>query len=81
MIAVLAAVTSVYLIIAFALVIRRTLLIIDLYDESVIVRSREQKSHIRQHAIHLRDNYKNDLLWVKLIFVNTLKVNNWLKSA
>ena len=81
MITVLVAVTSVYLLIALALVMRRSLLIIDLYNESVIVRSREQKSHIRQHAIHLRDNYKNDLFWVKAIFVNALKVNVWLKSS
>ena len=63
-----------------ALVTRRVLKIIDLYDEYQFVRSREQKNHIKQHALVLKGDFKSDALWPKVLIVKGKSAIEWLKS-
>lgn len=63
------------------LVSRRVLKILDLYDEFQFVRSREQKNHIKQHALALRSDFKSDLIWVKILAIKAKHAFEWLKSA
>ena len=77
----LGGVIGVYTGIAGILVLRRCLKIIELHDEFQFVRSREQKNHIKQHALALRFDFKSDALWFKVLASKGKKVFMWLKTA
>ncbi len=81
MLVTLGSVVGAYAGIAGALFIRRVLKLIDLYEEYQFIRSREQKAHIKMHAIILRNDYKSDLLWGKTLIKNLKSVREWLKTA
>lgn len=72
---------GVYAGIAGILSSRRFLKILELYDEYQFVRSREQKNHIKQHALALRSDFKGDALWFKVLAVKGKKAFVWLKTA
>lgn len=81
MLVALGSVVGAYVGIAGALVARRALKIIDLYEEHQFIRSREQKAHIKMHAIVLRNDYKSDLLWGKTLVKKLISALAWLKTA
>ena len=72
---------GVYTGIAGILVLRRSLKILELYDEYQFVRSREQKNHIKQHALALRSDFKSDALWFEVLVTKAKKAFEWLKTA
>jgi hypothetical protein len=72
---------GVYAGIAGILVLRRFLKILELYDEYQFVRSREQKNHIKQHALALRFDLKSDALWFRVLAAKGKKAFVWLKTA
>ena len=80
MLVALGSVIGTYAGIAGILVARRFLKLLELYDEYQFVRSREQKNHIRQHAIVLKGDLKSDVLWPKVFFVKSKSILEWLKT-
>jgi len=81
MLVALCSAVGVYAGIAGILVSRRFLKILELYDEYQFVRSREQKNHIKQHALALRFDFKSDALWFKVLAAKGKKAFVWLKTA
>lgn len=81
MLVALGSAVGVYVGITGILVSRRLLKIIELYDEFQFVRSREQKNHIKQHALALRTDFKRDALWFKDLVAKGKKAFEWLKTA
>lgn len=81
MLVALGSVAGAYLGIATVLITRRALKIVDLCEEHQFIRSREQKAHIKMHAIMLRNDYKSDLLWVKTLPKKLKTTWEWLKAA
>lgn len=81
MLVALGSVAGVYAGITSILASRRFLKIIELYDEYQFVRSREQRNHIKQHALALKADYKSDALWFKVLVVKAKSAIEWLKSA
>lgn len=59
---------------------QRVLKIFDLYDEHMLARAREHKSHTKMHAQLLKGEAKNDLLWPKTIIQKARVVYAWLNS-
>ena len=81
MLVALGSAVGVYVGITGILVSRRLLKIIELHDEFQFVRSREQKNHIKQHALALRFDFKSDALWFKALAEKGKKAFVWLKTA
>ena len=81
MLVALGSVIGAYAGIAGILASRRLLKILDLHDEYQFIRSREQKNHIKQHALVLKGDFKSDVLWLKTFVVKGKSVIEWLKSA
>lgn len=69
-----------YASIAAALVTRRVMKILDLHEEHQFVRSREQKGHIKMHALTLRGGFHNDIKWGVQIPKKIKAAFVWLKS-
>jgi hypothetical protein len=80
MLSALFAVVGSYAAVAAALVVKRALKITDLHEEHTFIRSREQKSHIRAHALILKSGFKSDLLWIKHLPSKVKTALAWLKS-
>lgn len=80
MLAAICAVVGVYTGVAATLVVKRTLKISDLHEEYTFIRSREQKSHIRAHALVLKGGFKSDLLWIKHLPNKVKTALAWLKT-
>lgn len=81
MLVALGSVVGAYAGIAGVLIARRVLKIVDLHEEHQFIRSREQKAHIKMHAVVLRNDYKSDLLWVKTLSKKLKDTWAWLKAA
>ena len=81
MLVALGSIIGAYAGIAGILVSHRLLKLLDLHDEYQFVRSREQKNHIKQHALVLKGDFKSDVLWPKTFVVKGKGVIEWLKSA
>jgi len=81
MLVALGSAVGVYAGIAGILVWNRLLKILDLHDEYQFVRSREQKNHIKQHALVLKGDFKSDVLWPKTFVVKGKSAIEWLKSV
>jgi hypothetical protein len=79
MLSALFAVVGSYAAVAGVLVAKRALKITDLHEEYTFIRSREQKSHIRAHAIVLKGGFKSDLLWIKHLPSKVKTALAWLK--
>ena len=77
---VLCVVLASYLGIALYLVSQRAFKIFDLYDEHMLTRAREHKTHTKQHALLLRNDVKNDLLWPKTLIQKARVVYTWLQQ-
>lgn len=73
-------VLGVYAAVTSALIIRRTFKILDLHEEHQFVRSREQKGHIKIHAVTLRGGFHNDVKWVFQIPKKIKAAFDWVKT-
>jgi hypothetical protein len=73
-------VLATYLGVASYFISQRVFKIFDLYDEHMLARAREHKSHTKQHALLLRSEVKNDLLWPKTLFQKARIVYTWLQQ-
>lgn len=80
MLAAICAVVGGYATVAASLVIKRVLKITDLHEEHVFIRSREQKAHIKAHALVLKGGFKSDILWIKHLPSKVKTALTWLKS-
>lgn len=69
-----------YFFIASCLSFRRILKLLDLYEEHLIARAREQKIHTRSYANMIKLGFIDDLFWPKNIFKEMRAVYGWLKS-
>lgn len=69
-----------YASIAVALSARRVMKILDLHEEHQFVRSREQKGHIKVHALTLRSGFYSDIKWGVQIPKKIKAAFDWLKS-
>jgi hypothetical protein len=69
-----------YATVSAALMLRRVMKILDLHEEHGFVRSREQKGHIKTHAMTLRGGFFNDLIWIKTFPVKLKTAVDWLKA-
>ncbi len=78
--AIILGVVVAYVVTTFALVSRRALKIIELHEEHQFVRSREQKAHIKSHALVLKRGFVSDIK----CFINLPKklktAFDWLRS-
>lgn len=63
MLIVILTVIATYTVTTFILASRRIFKVIDLHEEHQFVRSREQKAHIKSHALILRSGFMNDIKW------------------
>ena len=81
MLVALGSVIGAYAGIACFLASRRLLKMLDLHDEHQFVRSREQRNHIKQHAIVLKNDFKSDALWPKSLYAKSKSLIEWLKST
>jgi hypothetical protein len=77
---ILCSVLVTYLGVSSCFIARRALKILDLYDEHMLARAREHKSHTKLHALLLRSEVKNDLLWPKSIIQKVRVVYAWLNQ-
>lgn len=80
MLSAVCAVVGGYAAVAAVLVVKRALKITDLHEEYTFIRSREQKTHIRAHALVLKGGFKSDLLWIKQLPVKVKSALAWLKT-
>lgn len=71
---------SVYVGVTAILAVRRIIRIVDLHEEHQFVRSREQKGHIKMHALTLRGGFHNDVKWIVQIPKKIKAAFVWLKS-
>jgi hypothetical protein len=81
MLSAICAVIGGYAAVSATLVVKRVLKITDLHEEYTFIRSREQKSHIRAHALVLRGGFKSDLLWIKSLPGKVKTALDWLKTV
>jgi hypothetical protein len=58
----------------------RFLKLVDLHQEFQIVRAREQRTHIKNHAQALVSGIKSDIVWPVSIFKNLKLVQSWLRE-
>lgn len=58
----------------------RCLKILDLHQEFQVVRAREQKSHIKNHAQILLSGFKLDLVWPVTLYSNLRLAAAWLRE-
>lgn len=73
-------VASSYLFVSACLTLRRAFKLLDLYEEHVLARAREQKSHTKAYASLIRAGFLDDLIWPKSLFQKFRALRSWLKS-
>ena len=69
-----------YTCVAFFFVFSRCLKIVDLHQEFQVVRAREQKSHIKNHAQILVSGFKFDIVWPITLYTNLRLAAAWLRE-
>lgn len=69
-----------YFFVALCLAFRRVLKLLDLYEEHLIARAREQKIHTRSYANMIKLGFIDDIFWPKNLFEEIRAVYGWLKS-
>jgi hypothetical protein len=78
--AIILGVVGAYVVTSFALVSKRALKIVELHEEHQFVRSREQKAHIKAHALVLKGGFANDIKWVVHLPKKLKTAFDWLRS-
>ena len=78
--AIILGVVGAYVATTFALVSKRALKIVELHEEHQFVRSREQKAHIKAHALVLKSGFVNDIKWVAHLPKKLKIAFAWLRS-
>lgn len=69
-----------YLSMAGIFVAARAFKIMGLYEEHMMTRSREHKSHTKLLAVQLKSEVQHDLLWPVILFRKASATYTWLKS-
>lgn len=69
-----------YLLVSAYLTFRRLFKLLDLYEEHVLARAREQKSHTKAYASMIRSGFVDDIVWPKSLFQRFSALRSWLKS-
>lgn len=78
--AIILGVLGAYVATTFALVSKRALKIVELHEEHQFVRSREQKAHIKSHALVLKSGFVNDIKWIFHLPKKLKTAFVWLRS-
>jgi hypothetical protein len=69
-----------YLCISTFLTFRRLFKLLDLHEEHLFARAREQKSHTKSFAMQLRTGFLDDLLWPKPLLKKLRALHAWIKT-
>lgn len=71
---------AVYACVSLFFIFSRCLKIVDLHQEFQVVRAREQKSHIKNHAQILASGFKFDVVWPITLYTNLRLAAAWLRE-
>jgi len=79
MLSVFLGVVGTYVATTCLLATKRALKIVELHEEYQFIRSREQKSHIRSHALILKSGFMSDIKWITRLPKKIKTAFDWLK--